>query len=256
MGWLLLRLFRRLSPQTQRWLVGALLVLLVASFTAPAVSQLSQRIVRRSPAIHTAHASTASDIRGRVRKELPSSSTARRRVEMTPKREEWGAISLRIARSLQELRERWFPVCVNGLRESQFKVRRAGLSGEADRATRAFQLYLVANYLSQHAYIPTSEGRDFADILFAQVCGTELGECLVPFSRYAGGETGGGTVLFRFSADIARYITGDDTPLLESMAVAEATLTFGILTHMIVADAFGDVDTVSELRAELALQPQ
>jgi hypothetical protein len=254
MGWLLFRLFRLLNPQTQRRLVGALFALFLVSFTVPAVSELYQRMCEGPGPSTRRTAPAASGTRTRALKEVPVSSTTRRRVEITPKREEWGAISLRIARSLKELRERWFPVCVNGLRESKFKVRRASLSGEADRATRAFQLYLVANYLSQHAYIPTSEGRDFADILFAQVCGTELEECLVPFSRYAEVQTDRGAVLFRFSADIARYITGNDTPLPEAMAVAETTPTFGILTHMIVADAFGDMDTVSELQAELAPQ--
>jgi len=178
-----------------------------------------------------------------------------------PSREDWAAISLRIAQGLEEVRKTWFQACVDNFREASEKsasegppitMKRANLAGDAGRASKAYQLYLVSGFLAQHGYIPPSQGRDFADILFAQVCGTELEQCLSFFARYHEAQADPGTQLFRFGSDISRYITGNDAPLVESMLVASTVPVCVALSHMVVADAFGDQRTVAQLQAKLS----
>lgn len=178
-----------------------------------------------------------------------------------PGREDWGAISLRITQGLEEVRKTWFQACVDNFLETSKKgasegppivVKRANLAGDAARASKAYQLYLVSGFLAQHGYIPPSQGRDFADILFAQVCGTELEQCLSFFGRYHEAQGDPGTQLFRFGSDISRYITGNDAPLVESMLAASTLPVFVAMSHMVVADAFADQGTVAQLQAKLS----
>lgn len=108
----------------------------------------------------------------------------------SPDREHWSTISLNISKGLEDIRKTWFDSCVKVLQESSSKKGKDSLAieivnihlgGGADLAIKAYQLYLVSGFLAQHAYIPPSEGKDFADILYAQVCGTQIEECLAFF---------------------------------------------------------------------------
>lgn len=74
-----------------------------------------------------------------------------------------GAISLRITQGLEEVRKTWFQACVDNFLETSKKgasegppivVKRANLAGDAARASKAYQLYLVSGFLAQHGYIP------------------------------------------------------------------------------------------------------
>ena len=187
---------------------------------------------------------------------LPSADSMR----MGLRRDLWAAVSLRIAKELQEFRKGWFEDCVGEVRRSSEKdeseadcliIKHTELSGEALHACRAFQLYLISGYLAQHSYIPPSQGREFADLLSAHVCATELDKCDVFLRRYAEDGIDGGTTVFRFSADVARYITGKDEPLWESLVIGASVPLFGTITHIIVAEAFGDYATAARLADDL-----
>lgn len=160
-----------------------------------------------------------------------------------PSREEWSEISLIIAQGLEQVRNQWF----NQWFPSRW-WKRTTLSGEAAHATKAWQLYLVSNFLAHHRYIPPSEGRDFADLLYAQVCGTELPECLSFLARYDEGSTQFG----RFILDISRYISPQDAPAAKLLLVASTIPRFTDLIHLVVVAAFGDSKSVSQLQAKLS----
>ncbi len=175
-----------------------------------------------------------------------------------PSREEWGEISLRIAQGLEQARNHWFQTVVDvfsgtikdrNIEELHITVKRRALSGEAAHATKAWQLYLVSLFVAHHRYIPLHQGRDFADLLYAQVCGTELPECLNFFARYDEVTGDRAAQLGRFSLDISRYITEHEAPVMESLLVASTLPPFTVLIHTVVAAAFGDSDTVSQIQA-------
>jgi len=179
----------------------------------------------------------------------------------SPSREHWGSIALNIAKGLEDVRTMWFNSCVQTLKEKspeqdddsvEIEAVNNRLGGNADLAIKAYQLFLTSSSIGQHNYIKSSEGKDFADILYAQVCGINLEECLSFFSRYHKANDGG-TQLFRFSSDVAKYITGKEAPLSESMLIASTVPKFMAINHIVVARSFGDDKTVHKINSKLGV---
>lgn len=177
-----------------------------------------------------------------------------------PGREDWSMISFNISKGLEDVRKTWFNSCVKVLQENSskkgkdslaIKIVHIRLGGEANLAIKAFQLYLVSSFLSQHSYISSSKGKDFADILYAQVCGTQIVECMAFFSRYQEVLSNRGTQLFRFTSDVAKYITGNKTPLNESMLIVPTISLFVSLNYSVIANCFGDNKMVKKLESDI-----
>ncbi len=171
-----------------------------------------------------------------------------------PDRSHWGEIVNNITVGLEHVRQRWFKMCVEGLQqvsseESPITIKKQNIGGNGLRAVKAYQLFLVSYFLAQHRYIPPSQGRDFADLIFAQVCGSDLEGCLQYFARYEGAD--GGMGLFRFTSDFAVYITETEAPLMEAMALGATAPTLAHLSHMVLAASFADHQTVEMLQRKL-----
>ena len=177
-----------------------------------------------------------------------------------PGREDCSMISLNISKGLEDVRKTWFNSCVKVLQENSskkgkdslaIKIVHIRLGGEANLAIKAFQLYLVSGFLSQHSYISPSKGKDFADILYAQVWGTQIVECLAFFSRYQEVLSDRGTQLFQFTSDVSKYITGNKAPLNESMLIMPNIPLFVSLNHIVIANCFGDNKMVKKLKSDI-----
>lgn len=178
-----------------------------------------------------------------------------------PTRDKWGQISLDIAKGLEVARDIWFGVCIEGLtsaseehsdRDYKIKIVEDKLFGNGLQAVKAYQLYLVSIFIAQHTYIKRHEGKDFADLLYAQVCGLDLEECLYYFGRYHEMAKDGGTQLIRFNNDVAKHITGNPAPVIESMMIGAIFPLFVLPVQMVVAEAFGDLKTVAALDEKLS----
>lgn len=170
----------------------------------------------------------------------------------------WGLISTQIAQGFEKIQKNWFRNCIDILQqasddedlgERHIVVKHTELAGDASLAVKAFQLMLASEYIAKHTYISRSHGQDFANILYAQVCGTDLLDCMKFFKRYV--EVEGSVKLSRFSSDLACYITDKENSLDESILIAMVFPVFAYLTHMVVADAFGDQNTVILMQAEM-----
>jgi len=170
---------------------------------------------------------------------------------------QWLRICTNIAVALERDREAWFANCLRMLaelkRNAAFSIEseaKSTLGGEADVALRAYQLIQAMRLMSIRKYVPPSEGQDFADLLFAQVCGTELSEVLEVAERYRNRQKEEATL---FGLDVAGYILGGKYPaaLLLSLEIMPLTQQLTAHTAMIVAAAFGDDDTVRDLDAQL-----
>ncbi len=171
-----------------------------------------------------------------------------------PDRTQWGEIVNSITLGLKQVRENWFKSCVDSLEsastdDNPIAIKQRTLGGDALRAANAYQLFLVSSYLAQHRYIPPDQGRDFADLLFAQVCGSDLETTIHYFARYQ--QADGGSSLFRFTSDIAEYITGNKAPLMEAMALGVSTPILAHLSHMVLAVSFNDQSTVQSLQRKI-----
>ncbi len=172
----------------------------------------------------------------------------------TPNRKNWRAISLNISKGLDEMRKIWFDSCVEKIQSNlsnkdspNIEEINTHLEGEAELAIKAYQLYIVSGFLAQHLYIPPSEGKDFADILYAQVCGTKIKEILAFLSSYdeVHGEVEQQT--FRFCSDVAKHIMGDKGALAASILIVPSIPSFIAINQYVVAECFGDKKTANEL---------
>ena len=160
-------------------------------------------------------------------------------------RSEWGSICLEIAKQFKEDREKWFKACIDLLikkaKEGQrITIVRPVLGGTAEQALKAFQLRLASLMLYEREYIPPDQGQDFADLLYAQVCGTELDECMVYVRRYLEFKTDFGALTNAFCHDACDYITTSKVTETEMNAVLLIVLPLLYPTHMIVASVFQD----------------
>jgi len=168
----------------------------------------------------------------------------------------WDTLATNISEGLKSVRNNYFDYCVKIIQENKDPTDNSSpdvavcnniLGGEAELAIKAYQLYLVSGFLAQHSYIPLEKGKDFADILYNKVCGEQLKICIDYVMRYAEAENDGASQLFRFTHDVAKYITGKKTALEESMSIANLFPIFTLNNHTVVASCFGDNKTLSQL---------
>jgi hypothetical protein len=174
-----------------------------------------------------------------------------------PPRDQWGTISLQIAKGLQEARKIWFHNCIKiiqaisqdpSFKEYRINIKQKTLTGKPLQAVKAYQLYWASDFIGQQVYIPKHKGNDFADILYAHVCGTELDTCYYYFNRYVEAKDGGGQ-LIRFTNDFASHIVGN---LVVGDIIIQATITFFALSvQIVVAESFGDLKTTAALNERL-----
>ncbi len=158
----------------------------------------------------------------------------------SPPREAWLAIASELTGHLLEVREKWFALTLETLGEGEFEVVNDSPTRVAHNAVAAYQLEDCAAMLAKQGYVAQQDGRDFADILFGCVCGTELERTMEFFSRYqsAGGES---QRALRLSRDVAAQLLGKDPPNpAAGMAVALRVPRLSFGTFYAVAESFGD----------------
>jgi hypothetical protein len=170
-----------------------------------------------------------------------------------PPRDQWGAISLRIAKGLEEARKIWFLSCLEIIeaisqQDNRNYIKQKTLTGKALQAVKAYQLYWASYFIGQQAYIPKQEGKNFADILYAQVCGTEIDKCYYYFSRYVEAKDGGNQIM-RFAYDFAIQITTN--PLVGDITIQTTFPFFALIVQIVVAESFGDLKTAASLNEKL-----
>lgn len=184
-----------------------------------------------------------------------------------PSREDWPAISLYIAKEMEDIRKEWFGWCVRTFEKAtdsfkqekdidhQIEVKNKHLSGEAELAIKAYQLRMASSFIATHEYISRREGKYFADLLYAQVCGTQLEECFPYFNRYLmmDKENEGSSIYF-FLKDVANYITGNQATLVEVTFIQPIFLILADATCLAIAYAFGDEETSKEIQERLEKQ--
>jgi hypothetical protein len=170
-------------------------------------------------------------------------------------RRHWVWVSLCIAKELEEIRIDWFDSCVQLLQgvfgqdhyaHLDLRTENTELGGEAELAIKAYQLYCTSGFLGQHSYVDPKEGRDFATLVYSQVCGTGLEDCLVYFRRYK--DDGVSAAQMRhFSSDVARYIAGDHGMVAGSAVIVTMMESLIDACHGAVAACFGDDETLDQL---------
>ena len=167
-------------------------------------------------------------------------------------REDWGQISSNMVNGLEVARKQWFDLVIEAFTHTsgndsniEFAVIKKNLSGDGLRATKAYQLLCIAGCMAEYNYIDKHDGNDFADFIFAEMCGADLNKCLKNFGYYFEVKEDRKAQLFRFSGDIAKHITAKKAPLFETMLVGKFVTHLTILTYIVVAMSFGDTKTAN-----------
>lgn len=162
-----------------------------------------------------------------------------------PDRSQWAIIVNKITVGLEEVCLSWFESCVDIYQETfTFKNRTLDVNGL--RSVKAYQLYWIDGYMAQHQYISPKYSQEFCDLLFAQVCGSDLENIDTYFIRY--NITDGSASLFRFCNDMAEYITGEKNSVHLAMALMPITSLLCNLTLIVLAESFGDQRAVRLLQ--------
>jgi len=148
------------------------------------------------------------------------------------------------------------------LKKSSIPLINTQFGGKGELAIKAYQLYFVSCIIAAKNYVPREEAQAFMNSLYPKAWGRKEKACLVYYNRYlvtAGLRTKMALELCVF--DIAEYIAGKDIGELEkSNPEAELMITgalniwsdiFTIWTTIMVASAFQDHKTASELKAKV-----
>ena len=167
-------------------------------------------------------------------------------------RERWSGISQQISEGLAAVREWWFGACVQAMdgyaaAGASILVNRE-IDGDLALTLKAYQLLHTSSFMNQHEYIRRSHGREFADLLWAQICGTDLPKVVEILNDVMSpGLTRDGRE-FRLARLVATHITGDHTALGEAMVLGGLALYYEIGNAMVMSEAFGDQKTTAALR--------
>lgn len=178
-----------------------------------------------------------------------------------PDRKVWPTLASCISKGLEDYRDIWFSQCIETFQaraaiDPNIKIINTQLEGKAESAIKAYQIFFVTCFLVEHAYIPPSKDKDFADILYAQICGTKLPECMMLFKRYYEVENDGPEQLRRFSSDVAEHITGKENVYDAALSVNVHFADFVGFNHIVLASCFGDRKTVKNVEEKLLKLPE
>ena len=144
-------------------------------------------------------------------------------------RSEWPLICTKIAKGFEDERQSFFSGSIKIIEEARtwedpidIPIVNRRLGGVAELALKAYQLGIASSVVARNAYIPSAEGREFANLLYAQVCGTAIHEVLHFLQSYDEVAKDQHVRDARLAGDIGHYITGKRSRGSEA-ATADAT---------------------------------
>jgi hypothetical protein len=171
--------------------------------------------------------------------------------QMAATGEEWMNIVSLINDDLKALREKWYKSMVDYLSKNKeiinpknVNIVNERIGGKAEFAIKAYQLLTVIDMIAEHIYIPKSQGRNFADLLFEKVCGNQIEYVLEFFKTYS--NKVGGEQLASYVFDVAEYMTNSEEGKLLGLYMAPSTAKYDWAVKASVANAFGDADVYSK----------
>ena len=166
-----------------------------------------------------------------------------------PSREEWTSISTSICEGLEGYIDIWYAVCVNALKEKGESIVNEEVTDEADLAIRSFQLMMTMNYIGSNQYISPENGADFADLLYANYCGTKLNKVADFGYRYIEVAEDSGVQISRFCGDVTDSILGTKS-VTGLLTLTPYVMTLGLGGNALISSAFGDSTKANEMNAK------
>jgi len=165
-----------------------------------------------------------------------------------PSRDEWITISASICEGLEGYIDIWYAICVKALQDrGDEEIVNAEVTDGADMAIRAYQLMMAMTYIGKNQYISPKNGADFADILYANYCGTRLNQITDFGRRYMESSE---YQIQRFCGDVSTAILGRESAI-GMIALTPHILTLGLGGNVLISAAFGDNAKAQEMSDNL-----
>src|SRR5262249_21502800 len=134
-------------------------------------------------------------------------------------RAEWGAVALGISVGFEALRKELYEACVRVLSEAFYEGKQLPGIGFSDNVQglkiKAFQLYLASYLIAKKQYIRPEYGKQFADLLWAQVFGNQVLEGVEQAKEFvpeSGSFLGAFPRIYKFFCLLASDVTGRPNP--------------------------------------------
>lgn len=174
---------------------------------------------------------------------------------------QWRQIILQIAVEWEPVRQKFWNACISTVVDIQHKKQRgkiadSELAGTVLLAIKGYQLWDCFDFVSSCPYLAVSQRDSFRDALFDEIVPTppEALQVLSYFKLF--NKTAQEPI--RFAKEIAQHLTGAATPyeapFEESFSVMYLIPWFCGLSRIVVANAFGDEDTVKHILSKLTEQ--
>jgi hypothetical protein len=124
-------------------------------------------------------------------------------------RDEWDRVAEGLCIGYGLYRQGDFAGWVQLGRREGIPIANANLGGTGELAMIGYQLFCTAHTIAAQGYVANHEGKDFADILWAQAAGERSVLDVIPYAeRYREKGDDSAALHLGFALDIAAYITG------------------------------------------------
>ncbi|MFZ0944138.1 MAG: hypothetical protein WCF58_10285 [Syntrophobacteraceae bacterium] len=175
---------------------------------------------------------------------------------------EWSLIAFAISKDFEDIRERLFNSCKEAILEFYkiqswkidiFYIKSKSYSDDIQGINiKVFQLILSSLLIGRKKYIPSHQGNQFADLLWAQVLGNQI----LPAVEH-------GKLLFQkgdtfprlstFFCYVAEGITGKINPAIGMLLLSNFGSPFFESCYRTVATAFSDTDIENTILSEMII---
>jgi len=164
-------------------------------------------------------------------------------------RDSWGTICTDLTGYLEQGRERFFDGALALAGEGRSPINRK-LGGKADLALKGYQLGLVSAILQERRYVDEKDAQEFVTLLYAQVCGARVQECIEYLDRYYLEE---GRASLKLVRDVLGFIVCEENvDLAIAMGLLPHEFGLSASANIYTALVFGDEKRATDLMERAA----
>ena len=173
----------------------------------------------------------------------------------TPDVKQWPGIATTLIKGLQDVRRQWFEQCVFAMElgiqadfNEKARVVQTQLAGSVAHAIAGYQFSYLSQDLEKNSYLPKGSIKEFMNLLFGRVAGSEINDLLKYHNRFEQVSNDTSTQYFRLAVEVARYVINQEPSMLISLHVSSIATALSDETSIVIAEAFGDMLRVEKLR--------
>ena len=167
-------------------------------------------------------------------------------------KDEFPVLCFNLSKSLESIRRNWIQGCKSIMEAYTGKSLDNILvnQGPVNAVSKAFQILTSSKFVMAKAYVHPSETKSFSDLLYTEVFGNALMECLECVKMYEKDDDAS-QMRYQVSKDLVQCFLGATATEKEILRIKPTVDIFAVLTQMATADVFADYKAVK--KKELAV---